>query len=171
VDQFHYPVTIGDQNSLAAGGKPDILTQLIFERFEAHGAHSSDVATRGYFVDGLPRRETRRSSCVIIHGGPRDASPTGKKRDLILPSFDTPRRNPKRPRRGDGINRPPLPPGDFVAGTVVFAVMSPAEGYREFVADLASHGAGLGEPQMVGVGGASAADQTRLRGNEAIATD
>jgi hypothetical protein len=44
--------------------------------------------------------------------------------------------------------------------------MNPAQGYGEFVADLASHCAGLGEPQMVGVGGASAAHQTGLRGNE-----
>ena len=39
-------------------------------------------------------------------------------------------------------------------------------GHREFVADLASHCAGLGEPQMVGVSGASAADQTRLRSDK-----
>jgi hypothetical protein len=34
-------VAIGDQNRLAAGGKPNILTQLILERFEANGAHGS----------------------------------------------------------------------------------------------------------------------------------
>jgi len=43
-------VTIGDQNRLTTGGKPDILTQLIFERFEAYGAHKLNVAARGYFV-------------------------------------------------------------------------------------------------------------------------
>jgi hypothetical protein len=47
-------VTIGDQNRLTSGGKPDILTQLIFERFEANGAHKLNVATRGYFVKRCP---------------------------------------------------------------------------------------------------------------------
>ena len=45
-------------------------------------------------------------------------------------------------------------------------VMRSAQRYREFVADLESHRARLGESQMVGVGGASPADQTGLRGNE-----
>ena len=42
-------------------------------------------------------------------------------------------------------------------------VMDPAERYRELIAYLQSHRAGLGEPQMVGVGGAPPADQTGLR--------
>jgi hypothetical protein len=29
-------VTIGDQNRLAAGGEPDVLTELVFEYFEAN---------------------------------------------------------------------------------------------------------------------------------------
>jgi hypothetical protein len=45
-------------------------------------------------------------------------------------------------------------------------VMGSAQGYREFVADLASHRAGLGEPQMMGVSRASPANQTRLRCHE-----
>ena len=45
-------------------------------------------------------------------------------------------------------------------------VMDPTERYRELIAYLQSHRAGLGEPQMVGVGGASPADQTGLRCNE-----
>ena len=40
--------------------------------------------------------------------------------------------------------------------------MNPAQGYRELVAHLQSHRARLGEPQMMRVGGVSAADQTRL---------
>jgi hypothetical protein len=44
--------------------------------------------------------------------------------------------------------------------------MDPAQRYGELVADLEPHCAGLGEPQMVGVGGASSADQTGLRRNE-----
>ena len=44
--------------------------------------------------------------------------------------------------------------------------MGSAQGDRELVAHLKSHRAGLGEPQMVGVNGASPADQTRLRCHE-----
>ena len=44
--------------------------------------------------------------------------------------------------------------------------MGSAQRYGELVAHLESHRAGLGEPQMVGVGGASPANQTRLRCNE-----
>ena len=44
--------------------------------------------------------------------------------------------------------------------------MASAQGYRELVAHLASHRAGLCELQMVGVGGTSRADQARLRSYE-----
>ena len=44
--------------------------------------------------------------------------------------------------------------------------MGPAQRYREFVADLESHCTRLGEAQMVGVSGASPADQTWLRCHE-----
>jgi hypothetical protein len=44
--------------------------------------------------------------------------------------------------------------------------MDSAQGYCELVADLEPHRAGLGEPQMVGVGGASSTDKAGLRGNE-----
>jgi hypothetical protein len=81
-------------------------------------------------------------------------------------SFDTARRNPEHPRRGDGIDGPPLPPGGLVAEVVDVAVMSPAQGDGEFVADLPPHGAGLGELQVVGISGASCADQARLRSDE-----
>jgi hypothetical protein len=43
-------IAIGDQKPLAAGGTPNILTQLILERSEANGAHGLSVATRGPFV-------------------------------------------------------------------------------------------------------------------------
>jgi hypothetical protein len=46
------------------------------------------------------------------------------------------------------------------------AVMSSAQRYCKFVADLAPHRAGLGKSKMVGVSGASTADQTRLRCHE-----
>jgi hypothetical protein len=81
-------------------------------------------------------------------------------------SFDAARRNPEHPRRREGINSPSLPPGDFVSGAMVVTVMDSAQRYGELVADLEPHRAGLGEPQMVGVGGASSTDQTGLRGNE-----
>ena len=81
-------------------------------------------------------------------------------------SFDAPRRNPELPRRIDRINGLSTPPGDFVSDAMVFPVMSSAQRDREFVADLASHRARLSEPQMVGVSGASPADQTRLRRHE-----
>ena len=42
------------------------------------------------------------------------------------------------------------------------AVMGSAQRHREFIADLAPHRAGLSEPQMVGVSGASLTNQTRL---------
>ena len=45
-------------------------------------------------------------------------------------------------------------------------MMNSAKGYRELVAHLASHRAELGEPQVVGVGGASSTDKTRLRCHE-----
>ena len=49
---------------------------------------------------------------------------------------------------------------------MVVTVMGSAQRYRELVADLEAHRTGLGEPQMVRVSGASAADQTGLRGNK-----
>jgi hypothetical protein len=42
-------------------------------------------------------------------------------------------------------------------------VMNPAQGYGELIAYFEPHRPRLGESEMVGVGGASAADQTRLR--------
>jgi hypothetical protein len=41
-------------------------------------------------------------------------------------------------------NSQPLPPGDFVAAAVIVTVMGSAQGYRELVANLASHGGGAG---------------------------
>src|SRR5258708_7658047 len=81
-------------------------------------------------------------------------------------SFDLPRGNPKHPRRRDGINSPSLPPADFVSGAMVVPVMCSAQRHRELVADLASHRARLSEPEVMGVGGASPTDQTRLGCNE-----
>jgi hypothetical protein len=77
--------------------------------------------------------------------------------------FDTSLRNPEHPRGREGIDSRPLPPRDFVSEAVVVAVMGSAQGYGELVTHLESHRARLGEPQVVGVNGASPTDQTRLR--------
>src|SRR5207253_231648 len=80
--------------------------------------------------------------------------------------FNPSRRNPEHPRRRDGINSPSLPPCDFVSEAMDVAVMDPTERYRELIAYFQSHRAGLGEPQMMGVGGTSPTDQTGLRCNK-----
>jgi hypothetical protein len=49
---------------------------------------------------------------------------------------------------------------------MVVTVMNSAQRYGELVAYLEPHRAGLGEPQMVGVGRASSTDKAGLRGNE-----
>src|SRR5260370_40191488 len=77
-------------------------------------------------------------------------------------SLHAQRRNPEHPRRRDRIDSPSLPPGDFVPDCVEVAAVNSAQGYGELVADLKPHRAGLGELEMVGIGGASAADQTRV---------
>jgi hypothetical protein len=43
-------ITIGDQNGLAAGGKPNVFTQFVLKDFDANGPHSRYVATESYFV-------------------------------------------------------------------------------------------------------------------------
>jgi len=88
----------------------------------------------------------------------------GLRQKIDVPlSFDAPGRHPEHPRRGDGINSPPPPPGDFIAEAMVVLVMRPAQRYCELVADLAPHCALLGEPQMMGISRASPAYETRLR--------
>jgi hypothetical protein len=49
---------------------------------------------------------------------------------------------------------------------MVVTVVGSAQRYSELVAHLAPHRAGLGEPQMVGVSGASSTDKAGLRGYE-----
>ena len=77
-------------------------------------------------------------------------------------SFDAAGGDPELPRRRDGIYGLSIPPGLFVAKAMVVPVMGSAQRYGELVADLASDRAGLSEPQMVGVSGASPANKTRL---------
>ena len=45
------------------------------------------------------------------------------------------------------------------------AVVAAAQWNREFIADLAPEGWGLGEPEMVGIARLAAANQTRLLGD------
>ncbi len=75
-------------------------------------------------------------------------------------------RNPERSRCNEGIDGAFLPPCDFVSVTMDVTVMNPAQGHRELVAHLQPHRPRLGKSEVVGVGGASAADQTWLRRHE-----
>jgi hypothetical protein len=54
------------------------------------------------------------------------------------------------------------PPRAFVASLMILPVVGSAQGNHELVAGLSSHRARLGKPKMVGVSGASPADQARL---------
>jgi hypothetical protein len=55
-----------------------------------------------------------------------------------------------------------VPPGEFIAAPVQFAVMQPAEGYGEFIADPAPERAGLRKPEMMSIGRAATAGETGL---------
>ena len=59
-----------------------------------------------------------------------------------------------------------LPPGNFVARLMQLPVMAAAQRYGELVADLQADGSGLREPQVMRIGGLSAADEAGLRGDE-----
>ena len=58
---------------------------------------------------------------------------------------------PKRTRGCSRIDLDIAPPCGFIAMTVNFSVMAPAQGHGEFVADLAPKRLALGEAQMVGI--------------------
>ena len=59
-----------------------------------------------------------------------------------------------------------LPPGTFVAAPMEFAVMQPAKGDGEPIADLAPHRPLLGELDVMRIAWRAAADETRLRRHE-----
>ena len=86
--------------------------------------------------------------------------------ELLSLFLETPRRSPEPSRRLNGIDSLSTPPGLLISEAMVVPVMRSAQRYGEFVADLASHRAGLGEPQVVGVSGTSPANQTGLRRHE-----
>ena len=75
-------------------------------------------------------------------------------------------RRPELPCRLERGNLQIGPPRHFVAVTMQLMMMVTAERHREFVADLASEGSGLGEFQMMGIARRALADQAGLRGDE-----
>ena len=66
----------------------------------------------------------------------------------------------------EGIDPLALPPGVFIAAPVQLAMVQPADRDGEAVADLAPHRPLLGKPEVVGVRGAPAADETPLSSHE-----
>ena len=61
------------------------------------------------------------------------------------------RLGPKPVGHGYWINAKSCPPGNFVACAVQFAMMRTAKRHREFIANLAAEGYGLGEAQVMRV--------------------
>jgi hypothetical protein len=59
-----------------------------------------------------------------------------------------------------------LPPRGFITTAMDLTVVTAAQRYGELVAHLSPERAVLREPQMMGIGGAAAANQTRLFGHE-----
>src|SRR6185437_10288414 len=73
---------------------------------------------------------------------------------------------PEVRRNGEGIDVPALPPGPFVAASVEFAMVQPANRNGEFVAGLAPDRPLLRKLDMVSVRGAPSAHETGLRGDK-----
>src|SRR5262245_40261279 len=67
----------------------------------------------------------------------------------------------------DRVNTGVPPPRALVARAMHRTMMPAAERDRELIADLAAEGTGLREPEMMGVRGLAAAQQTRLLGDVA----
>ena len=65
-----------------------------------------------------------------------------------------------------GIDPLALPPGALIAAPVQLAMVQPADRDSEAIADLPPHRPLLGKPEVVGVRGAPAADETPLRSHE-----
>ena len=55
-----------------------------------------------------------------------------------------------------------LPPSHFIAGLMQLPVMTPAERDSELVADFEAEGSRLGKPQVMRIGGLTAADEAGL---------
>lgn len=76
------------------------------------------------------------------------------------------RREPQRVCSPVGIEPEFLPPPGFIALTMEFAMMSPAERDCELVADFASECSILGKTQMMGIARLPSADQAGLLGHK-----
>ncbi len=73
---------------------------------------------------------------------------------------------PQHAGGGGRIDASLLPPRRFVAAAMDLAMMAAAERHGELIADLAAKRLMLSKPQMMGIGGRTAANQTRLLGHE-----
>jgi len=73
---------------------------------------------------------------------------------------------PQRSRNSCRIDTLLPPPGLFVAGMMQVAVMRRAERHGELVGDLAAHGVGLGEGQVMGLGAVPDADDAAVADDE-----
>ena len=65
-----------------------------------------------------------------------------------------------------GIDLQVFPPRDFIAGLVHLSVMTPAEGYGEFITHFETDRSRLRKPEVMGIGRLPAANQARLGGNK-----
>ena len=64
---------------------------------------------------------------------------------------------PKGASSFDWIDTSPFPPGGLIGAAVHLAMVTSAEGDRKLVADLAAERWGLCKPQVMSVGGTTAA--------------
>jgi len=75
---------------------------------------------------------------------------------------DPMRPRPKGCRKRKGIQSLALPPGTLITAPVQLAMVQPADGNCEAVADLAAHRPLLGKPDVMGIRGGPAAHKTPL---------
>jgi len=73
---------------------------------------------------------------------------------------------PKVSRDFQGIHSVIVPPRAFIAGLVQLPVMPAAKRHCELIAHLEANRSRLCKPQVMGIGGLPATDETGLRGNE-----
>src|SRR5271163_4741700 len=72
------------------------------------------------------------------------------------------RLKPQGPCRSDRVNGCLLPPSGLIAVSVELAMMPPAQGDGELIADLAAKCTGLRKAQVVGIAGLAATDKAGL---------
>ncbi len=76
------------------------------------------------------------------------------------------RLQPQRAGGDDRIDTGLFPPSGFIATAMDLAVMASAQRHSELIADFSTERAVLREPQMMGIGGPTVANQARLLGDE-----